>query len=65
MVNWVVANNSVAVPLMAPVDVSNVRPAGKSGLMVHETTVPEPVMVGESGRSALAVFFVSSRSSGV
>ena len=64
-VNMVRSSNSVAVPLMTPVDVSNTRPDGKSGLTVHETMVPEPVIVGESGRSALAVFFVKFRSSGV
>ena len=55
----------MAVPLMTPVDESNARPAGRSGLMVQETKAPDPVSVGESGRSELAVFFVRLRSSGV
>jgi hypothetical protein len=38
---------TVGVPEIIPVDVSNVRPAGKSGRTVYETGVP--VIVGDSG----------------
>ena len=33
-------------------------------VMAHEVMVPEPVMVGESGRSLLAVLLVKSKSFG-
>lgn len=33
---------TVGVPLMAPVEVSNDRPAGKDGEIDHETTAPPP-----------------------
>ena len=64
MTNIVLTMISVGVPVMSPVAVSNVRPAGRLGLIVHESISPEPVNVGESGRSLLAVLFVSTRSSG-
>ena len=40
------------------------QPLGTDGLMAHEVMVPEPVMVGESGRSLLAVLLVKSKSFG-
>jgi len=49
---------------MVPSAVLNKRPLGRLGLMVHETTVPEPVIVGASGRSLLAVLLVIDRSFG-
>ena len=64
MVYIVRVSNSVGVPLSIPVEVSKERPLGSDGLMAHDTNSPEPVMVGESGRSLLAVLFVRSKSSG-
>ena len=64
MVNILRVSNSVAVPLMVPVEVSNASPLGRAGLMVHETISPAPVNVGASGRSLLAVLFVTETSSG-
>ena len=64
MVYIVRVSSSVGVPLSIPVDVSNDNPLGSDGLMAHETNSPEPVMVGESGRSLLAVLFIKSKSFG-
>ena len=64
MVNILRASNSVAVPLILPVEVSNASPLGRAGLMVQETISPAPVNVGASGRSLLAVLFVTETSSG-
>ncbi len=41
----VVAVKVVGVPLMAPVEVFSVRPAGSAGETEYETTAP-PVLVG-------------------
>jgi len=65
MVNIVRLRRSVAVPLITPVDASKARPVGNAGVMVQETISPEPVSVGERGKSALAVFLVRLTSSGV
>ena len=64
MVNILRVSNSVAVPLMVPVDASNASPLGRAGLMVQVTISPAPVNVGASGRSLLAVLFVTETSSG-
>ena len=64
MVYIVRVSNSVGVPLSTPVEVSKERPLGSDGLMAQVTISPEPVMVGASGRSVLAVLFVSVRFSG-
>ena len=65
MVNIVRTSSSSGVPLMVPVAVSNTRPDGRLGLMVQASTVPEPVTVGASGKSLLAVLLVSCRSLGM
>ncbi len=49
---------------MVPLLVSKVKPLGRLALMAHDTNSPEPVMVGESGRSLLAVLLVKSKSFG-
>jgi len=41
----VAEETAVGVPLIAPVDVSNVKPAGTDGEIDHDTTAP-PVDVG-------------------
>ena len=64
MINMLRASNSVAVPLMVPVEVSNASPLGRAGLMVQETISPSPVNVGASGRSLLTVLLVMLKSSG-
>ena len=64
MVNILRASNSVAVPLMVPVVVSNASPLGRAGLTVQETISPAPVNAGASGRSLLTVLLVMLRSSG-
>ena len=64
MVNMLRVSNSVGVPLSTPVDVSNAKPLGTLGLMAQLTISPEPVTVGESGRSLLAVLLVKSKSFG-
>ena len=64
MVYIVRVNSSVGVPLRIPVEVSKARPLGTLGLMAHDVNSPEPVMVGESGRSLLAVLLVISKSFG-
>ena len=56
--------NSVGVPLSVPFEVSKAKPLGTDGLMLQDTTSPEPVMVGESGRSLLAVLLVMLKSFG-
>ena len=43
---------------MVPLLVSNVKPVGRVALIAHEVMVPEPVTVGERGRSLLAVLLV-------
>ena len=64
MVYMLRVSSSVGVPLSTPVELSNARPLGTLGLMLQDTTSPEPVMVGESGRSLLAVLLVKFRSFG-
>ena len=64
MANILRASNSVAVPLMVPVEVSNANPLGSDGVMAQVTISPAPVNVGASGRSLLAVLFVTEKSSG-
>tara|TARA_B000000475_G_scaffold243877_1_gene216017 strand:- start:620 stop:1081 length:462 start_codon:yes stop_codon:yes gene_type:complete len=58
-------NNSVGVPLRTPVAVSNARPAGRLGVIVHEIISPCPVKVGDNGRALEAVLLVIPKSSGV
>ena len=64
MVYIVRVSNSVGVPLSTPVEVSKERPLGSDGLMAHEINSPEPVMVGESGRSLEAVLLIMLKSLG-
>ena len=64
MVYMARVSNSVGVPLRIPVEVSKDKPSGSDGLMAHDTNSPEPVMVGESGRSLEAVLLVKSKSFG-
>ena len=64
MVYIVRVSNSVGVPLRIPVEVSKANPLGTEGLMAQVTISPEPVTVGESGRSLLAVLLVKSKSFG-
>ena len=64
MVNMLRVSNSVGVPLSTPVEVLKDKPLGTDGLMAHEVMVPEPVIVGGSGRSLLAVLLVKSKSFG-
>ena len=64
MVNMLRVSNSVGVPLSVPFEVSKERPLGTDGLMAHDVNSPEPVMVGESGRSLLAVLLVMVKSFG-
>ena len=49
---------------MLPLVVLKERPFGRLALMAHEVMAPEPVTVGESGRSLLAVLLVKFRSFG-
>ena len=64
MVYIVRVSSWVGVPLSTPVEVSKERPLGSDGLMAHDTIDPEPVIVGESGRSPLAVLLVMFKSLG-
>ena len=64
IVNIVRVRSSVGVPVISPVVVSRASPDGRLGLTVHVTMVPAPVIVGESGRSLLAVLFVIDKSFG-
>ena len=64
MVNMLRVSNSVGVPLSTPVDVLKAKPLGTDGLMDQVTISPEPVTVGESGRSLLAVLLVMLKSFG-
>ena len=64
MVYMARVSNSVGVPLRIPVEASKAKPLGTDGLIAHDTNSPEPVMVGESGRSLLAVLLVMLRSFG-
>ena len=64
MVYIVRVSNSVGVPLSTPVEVLKDNPLGSDGLMAHETNSPEPVMVGESGRSIEALLLVMFKSFG-
>jgi len=64
MVNIVRVNKTVGVPVRVPVEVENARPVGKLGLISQESIIPEPMMVGESGRSLLAVLLIILKSFG-
>ena len=64
MVYMARVSNSVGVPLSTPVEVSKDKPLGSDGLMAQVTNSPDPVMVGESGRSLLAVLLVMLKSFG-
>ena len=64
MVNILRVSSSVGVPLSSPVEVLKDKPLGNDGLMAQLTISPEPVMVGESGRSLEAVLLVMSKSFG-
>ena len=64
IVNIVRVSNSVGVPLSTPVEVLKDKPLGTDGLMTHDVNSPEPVKVGESGRSLLAVLLVMVKSFG-
>ena len=64
IVNILSVINDVGVPQIVPLLVPNVKPLGRAGLMAQDVIVPEPVMVGESGRSLLAVLLVMSKSFG-
>lgn len=52
----------VGVPLMAPVEVENERPAGNDGVIDHEVTVP-PLEVGVT--ADIVTSFVSERELGL
>ena len=65
MVNMVRARSSLGVPVMVPSSVLKARPFGRLGLIDQETTAPDPVTVGASGKSLLAVLLIICRSSGV
>jgi hypothetical protein len=56
--------SSVGVPMMTPVVLLNARPAGNVGVMDQVTNSPDPVKVGESGKSLLAVLLVNAKSFG-
>ena len=64
MVYMLRVSSSVGVPLSTPVKASKAKPLGTEGLIDQEIISPEPVMVGESGRSLLAVLLVKSKSFG-
>ena len=64
IVNMLRVSSSVGVPLSTPVEVLKDKPLGTDGLMAQLTISPEPVTVGESGRSLLAVLLVKSKSFG-
>ena len=62
MVNIVRVRSSVGVPEISPVAGSRARPAGRLGLTPHVTMTPVPVVVGDVGRSLLAVLLVNAKS---
>jgi len=64
MVNIVRVNKTVGVPVIVPVEVENARPVGKLGLIAQESIIPEPVMVGDNGRSPDAVLLTMLKSFG-
>ena len=64
MVYIVRVSSWIGVPLSTPVEVSKDKPLGSDGLMAQVTISPEPVIVGESGRSVLAVLLVMLKSFG-
>ena len=64
MVNIVRLKSNAGVPLRVPVDVENARPVGKLGLIAQESIIPEPVMVGDNGRSPDAVLLIMLKSFG-
>ena len=57
------ASRVVGVPLISPVALSKVKPAGIEGLMVQETISPGPVTLGVSGKSLLIVLLTRFKSS--
>ena len=65
MVNMVLPNISVAVPLITPVEVSKARPSGRVGSIVQLVISPAPDTVGVNGKSTLAVLLTIVKSSGV
>ena len=64
IVNVLSVIRDVGVPQMVPLLVPKFKPEGKAGLMAQLTISPEPVTVGESGRSLETVLFVKSKSFG-
>jgi len=64
IMNMVRVSNSDAVPVMAPVEVSNTKPEGRLGLIVQEIISPCPDNDGARGRSTLDVLLVIVKSSG-
>ena len=62
IVNIARGSRVVGVPLISPVAVSKVNPAGNEGLIVQETISPGPVTVGVSGKSLLAVLLIKFKS---
>ena len=55
---------TVGVPQTVPLLVPKFRPAGRVSLIAHEVITPLPVSVAVSGKSPLAVLFVSVKFSG-
>ena len=64
MVNIVRLKSAVGVPVIVPVEVENARPVGKLGAIAQESITPEPMTVGESGRSLDAVLLIMLKSFG-
>ena len=64
MVNIVRLKSAVGVPVRVPVDVENARPVGKLGVIAQESITPEPVRVGDNGRSPDAVLLTMLKSFG-
>jgi hypothetical protein len=60
--NMLRVSNVTGVPLIVPLAVSNTRPAGRLGLIVQDTTAPEPLTVGISGKSVLTVLLIKFNS---
>ena len=64
MVNMVRLKSAVGVPVIVPFEVENARPVGKLGVIAHESITPEPVTVGDNGRSLDAVLLIMLKSFG-